>query len=282
MKNRLLIFLAGMFSTISVIAQTTFVSERLVKMWETTAELKVPECVCYDAGRNVIYVSNVAGSPTDKDGIGFISRISPEGTVLVAEWVSGLNAPKGMAIEGNFLYVSDINRVVVIDIIRGNIARSIEIPQATFLNDVVADKNGDIYVSDSRKNAIYLVKDGKYEVFAQSDRLKGPNGLYIESGKLLAGLEDRIVSIDLRTRRISDYILNTGSIDGLVPDGKGNYLISDWLGHIHLVNPKKEKVQLLDTTPDKINAADIDYVISKKMLLVPTFGNNKVVAYELK
>jgi hypothetical protein len=98
----------------------------------------------------------------------------------------------------------------------------------------------------------------------------------------LAGLQDRIVTINLKTREIKDFIHNTGGIDGLVPDGKGNYLISDWLGNIHLVSVNKEKVKLLDTTPIGVNAADIDFVRADNLLLVPTFSDNRVVAYELK
>jgi len=63
----------------SLHAQQSFISDKLSKKWETPAQLKVPESVCFDAGRNVIYVSNVAGSPTDKDGNGFISKVSPDG-----------------------------------------------------------------------------------------------------------------------------------------------------------------------------------------------------------
>ncbi len=67
--------------------------------------------------------------------------------------------------------------------------------------------------------------------------------------------------------------------DGIVPEGKGNYFVSDWNGQVFHVNADGTKQQLLDTRSDKINAADIDYVTKRKLLIVPTFLKNKLVAY---
>ena len=266
---------------ISLAAQQVFISDKLTKKWET-AEMKVPESVFYDDLKQAIYVSNVTGAPSDKDNSGFLSKLSADGKVVSLKWVTGLHAPKGIGVIGNLLYVSDIDRVAEIDIEAGKIIRMIEIPGSGFLNDITTDAEGNVYVSDSEKSTVHLILQGKAELLVKSDKLEGINGLYVSEGILLAGLKDRIVSIDLETKNITDFILNTGGIDGLVPDGNGNFLISDWQGHIHRVSASKEKEKLADTTPAKVNAADIDYIISKKLLLVPTFSANSVVAYELK
>ena len=131
-------------------------------------------------------------------------------------------------------------------------------------------------------NKIYRISKGSIDVWLESELLNNPNGLFVENGSLLIGITDSVLKADLQTKELTVYIQNTGGIDGIVPDGKRNYLISDWEGHIHLINPNKEKVKLLDTTTENINAADIDYVISKKMLLVPTFFDNRVMAYKLE
>lgn len=265
----------------SLLAQEVFISDKLSKKWEAK-DLKVPESVFYDNLNSVIYVSNVTGSPTDKDNTGFISKLSPDGDVISMQWITGLNAPKGIGVIGNLLYVSDIDRVVEIDIKAGKINRTIAIPGSKFLNDIATDAQGNVYVSDSQNSSIHRIKQGKAELFAKSDQLEGINGLYVYEGNLLAGLKDKIVRIDLKTNEIKDFILDTGGIDGLVPDGEGNFLISDWQGNIHMVSQHNKKEKLADTTPAKVNAADIDYVVSKKLLLVPTFSANSVVAYELK
>jgi len=264
---------------ISLSAQQDFISDKLSKKWETSGELKVPESVFYDDLNQVIYVSNMGEE--DKDNSGFLSKLSTDGKILSLKWITGLQKPKGIGVIGNLLYVSEIDHVAEIDITAGKITRKIEIAGAKFLNDITTDAQGNVYVSDSQNGAIHLIRQGKAELLSKSDKLDGINGLYTSEGVLLAGLKDKVVKINLQSKEISDYILNTGGIDGLVPDGKGNFLISDWQGTIHLINPANEKVVLADTKPSKVNAADIDYIISKKLLLVPTFSTNKVVAYEM-
>jgi hypothetical protein len=281
MKNLVFFFCINVLA-LPMIAQQAYISDRLLKKWETPQELKVPESVFYDAARQVIYVSNVTGSPTDKDGTGFISILTPDGKIEVLQWVTGLNAPKGMGIVDGFLYVSDISQVVKIDIANGKVIETIEIQGARFLNDIATDNLGNIYISDSDGDAIYIIRKGKCELLLKSDELAGVNGLFFADGSLLAGVQDRVVKINLSTKEATDYILKTGGIDGLVPDGNGNFLISDWLGNIHLISQGKVKIKLLDTTPINANAADIEYIVSKNLLLVPTFSDNRVVAYELK
>jgi hypothetical protein len=267
---------------LTLTAQQAYISDKLTKKWETPAELKVPESVFYDDLKQVIYVSNVTGSPSDKDDSGFLSKLSPDGKIIVLKWVTGLHSPKGIGVIGNLLYVSDIDRVAEIDIEAGKINRMIEIAGSGFLNDIATDAQGNVYVSDSEKGTIHVIRQGKPELLVKSDKLGGINGLLVYEGSLLAGVRDRVVSVHLKSGEITDFILETGGIDGLVSDGKGNFLISDWQGRIHLINPKVVKEKLSDTTPAKVNAADIDYIISKKLLLVPTFSANTVAAYELK
>jgi sugar lactone lactonase YvrE len=283
-KNAILLLLLLItFSTTSFGQNTkTFISDKLVIKWATPQELKVPESACFDKQRNIIYVSNIAGESHTKDNIGFISKVTPDGKIKILEWVTGLSAPKGMGIYGNMLYISDIDRVVGIDIAKGKIVKTWDIPNAKFLNDIAVSNEGTVYVSDMQDSAVYQIQDGKLSLLVRSGKLNGPNGLYAENGYLLAGLQDRVVKIDLMTKEITEFIAKTGGIDGLVPEGNGNYLISDWQGHVYEVSPGKERILLLDTTPDKINAADISYVIGEKMLLVPTFLDNRVVAYTLK
>lgn len=280
--KRVLSFLLVNSLMITMLSQQVFISPKMAKKWEVKEGLNVPESVFFDNLNSVIYVSNVTGSPQEKDNTGYISKLSPDGKMVAASWITGLHAPKGLGVVGNMLYVSDIDRVVEIDIKAGKILRMIEIPGSKFLNDIATDAQGTVYVSDSQNSTIHRIRQGKAELLVKSDNLEGINGLYVFEGSLLAGLKDKIVRIDLTSNQLEDFILNTGSIDGLVPDGNGNFLISDWQGSIHLVSTSKQKEKLTDTTPAKVNAADIDYIASQKLLLVPTFSANSVVAYELQ
>jgi hypothetical protein len=88
----------------------------------TLEGLEAPESAHFDEARDALYVSNINGEPTAKDGNGYISRVSPNGQMLEAKWVTGLDAPKGLVSDGATLYVSDIDRLVAIDIEAGEIS----------------------------------------------------------------------------------------------------------------------------------------------------------------
>jgi hypothetical protein len=125
---------------------------KINKIWETLDDLKNPESVVYAPKQNILFVSNVDGKPDQKDQNGFISKVSPSnGSIVELNWITGLNAPKGMAIYNNNskLYVSDITDLVEIDIASGKIIKRFNAPGSAFLNDVALDNQGNIYVSDT-------------------------------------------------------------------------------------------------------------------------------------
>jgi sugar lactone lactonase YvrE len=118
-------------------------AHELVKKWETTAALKVPESVIFDGERDVLYVANIGSREAwADDGDGSIGKVALDGTVIEAEWVKGLDGPKGMGIWKGQLYVADNHKVVVIDIETGVIAKTIPIEISQKLNDVTIDRSG--------------------------------------------------------------------------------------------------------------------------------------------
>ena len=79
--------------------------------WETTG-LKTPESALAVPAEGFAYVSNIAGKPTDKDGNGFISKVSlADGKIIALEGAKGLDAPKGLALAGGKLFTSDIDKL---------------------------------------------------------------------------------------------------------------------------------------------------------------------------
>ena len=256
----------------------------LTEKWAATG-LKTPESVLYNATQDAIYVANINGSPTDKDGNGFISKLNLDGEVVTLEWVSGLDAPKGMAIHGGKFYVSDIDQLVEIDLASAQITQRYLPGDATFLNDVAADAGGTIYVSDTRANKLYRLKNGVFEIWLEGEPLDAPNGLFVEGSTLLSGNKNKVLAIDITTGDIEPFVDSTGTgniTDGLVPDGKGSYFTSNWQGGTWLIHPENAPIKLLDTSADTINSADLEYIISKRLLLIPTFFDDRVVAYEWK
>ena len=117
--------------------------------WEVTSGVQSPESAYFDAASGFVFVSNIGGGgPTGKDGDGFLSKLTPDGKVVAAKWITGLNAPKGIRSSGGRLWVSDIDQLVGVDIAQGKIAERVAVPGAEFLNDVACDAQGAVYVSD--------------------------------------------------------------------------------------------------------------------------------------
>jgi sugar lactone lactonase YvrE len=172
----------------------------------TTAGFKTPESVRYDSAGDVFYVSNINGSPLAKDDNGFISRMKPDGTIDSLELIAGgrggvtLNAPKGLALVGDTLWVADIDAVRAFNVRTGAVVANVDLSSfhAVFLNDVCVGGDGAIYVTDTgmkpNGNEMAHVK-GADRIFRidpehhatvalASDSLRWPNGItWDASGK---------------------------------------------------------------------------------------------------
>ena len=256
----------------------------LQQEWETPADLKAPESVIYDPVHEVLYVSNINDPSGGADGNGSIAKISPDGSIQEVEWVSGgMDAPKGLGLRDNLLYVADPHKVLVIDTDTGEILKSIEVKDAGMLNDISIDEEGDVYVSDSKKANFVRIRDGQAEVWLEDDSLQSPNGLLAHEDKLYmvdmgSGIFYEIAKDTKELRPIAEGLKGG---DGIVALEDG-FLISNWNGEIWQVTAEGEVTKLLDTQAEKINAADIGFLPGQDLLLVPTFFANKLVAYKLK
>ena len=255
---------------------------QLVHQWSTDSVMNVPESVCYDPQNEILYVANIQGKPTEKDGKGFISKLSTEGDVINLEWVTGLDAPKGMGVNNGKLYVTNIDEIVEIDIEGGTISNRYPLEGAKFANDIAINKEGVVFASDMSVGMVYSLKDGNAKVWLESDRLKSPNGLFATENELMIGIDGAVLKAAYGSDQLTEHIPNTGGIDGLEAVDDQYYIKSDWAGHIHLIHPEKEKLLLLNTADDNVQAADIEYVPELKMLFVPTFHDDRVTAYKLK
>lgn len=259
-----------------------FLCSELEFVWESENSLEIPESVFYDADNTCIYVSNIKGTPGNQDGNGYISKLNLKGEITTHKWITGLDAPKGMAKYDNFLFVSDINDLVVIDIAKGEIVKKYPAPTAIFLNDVTINpKNGTVYVSDSRTQSIYRLKNKVFELWIKNEQLDHVNGLTFKDDFICAGVLNKILKIEPATKLINTLVDNTKSIDGLLSIGEKRWISSDWVGNIQLIDDGEIK-KLLSSAEQQINAADLGYIPEQKIILVPTFHNNRVIAYQLK
>lgn len=260
-------------------ANVVFAQHQLVKKWESDSTLKVPESVLFDGKNSVLYVSNIDGAPDGKDGVGSIGKVGLDGQIIMVDWVTGLNAPKGMALVKNTLWVADLNEMVAIDITEGKIIKTIPIEGASFLNDVAADGQGVVYVSDSRTKKVHKIEKDKVSLVI--DNLQGPNGLLVHDNDLYV-LDNGTMNKVKKKELVQLASGLEGHTDG-IEHVKGNeFIVSGWEGVVYYVDAKGKKEKLLDTRADKINAADIGYDAKNKIVYVPTFFKNSIVAYQLQ
>jgi hypothetical protein len=269
-------------------------------LWETPPSFKTPESVVYDRRRDVLYVSsyNIRGGFTtsgDRSPDEFISRVTIDGEIDQLEWVTGLISPTGMDVYQDSLFVVERGGLVEIDIEAAQIVNRYPISGSGFLNDVVFDSNGVGYVSDNSQNAsvtIYRFVAGQIEPWIRRDRMYRTNGLCLD--------QNRLVGSDYNSPYVKGVRLSDGQVDnmvyvgssGIVYDGlraadETSYVTSDWGGGVFLVTKPDTVRRILDLTDmppvagSMVNTADIEYIPEKKLIIIPTFHDNRVLAYEL-
>jgi len=252
--------------------------EGLIKQWETSVKLQMPESVCYDASHDVLYISNF--------GADYISKVSLNGEIIDHKWVTGLARPTGLSVFQNKLYAADRQGLVEIDISAATITQKYPIQDVGFANDVAVHPSGDIYISDSQKNVIYRFKNGKMEIWLESDQILDPNGLYADKDRLIVGTsrDGCFKSVSFSDKSIQTLLrLGSGSImDGVRPDGQGRFIMGDWTGRLFRVTETGKKVEILNTQEAAINLADFEYIPDKRLLVIPTLAGNEVIAYKLE
>jgi len=286
LKNNIFSLCLYLILISSVYADT----KNLILNWELDG-LSNPESVIYDPKLNHLYVSNVNGSGVEKDGNGFISIVSLDGKLIQEKWVTGLNAPKGLALHGRTLYTADIDELVTIDINSGSIINKFKVNDAKFLNDVAASENGDIYVSDMFLNRIHVLTEDNFSVWIESSELEAPNGLLaLENeiilgswGKMTDGFTTKIpghlkrISIKDKTIQSIGDGTSVGNLDGVESDDNDGFYITDWInGKLLHIKNSGEVSELLDLPQ---GSADHEVIIEMNLIFIPLMKDNKLLSY---
>ncbi len=274
--------LAGILVAGGAFAQTA------TEVWRTTG-FSSPESVEWDAGAGVFYVSNMGADPMAKDGDGYIGTLGADGVIQTDKWITGLDAPKGMAIAAGKLYTADVDQLVEIDIAAGTVTNRYPAAGSVLLNDVVAAPDGRVFVSDTFGNSVWVLEGGAMSIFAQDPMLMGANGLTVIGNALIvANLGDTsqgfdkikpgyAVSVDLTSKAITPYgsADPSGVLDGVEPDGAGGVLITDNMGgRLLQQSPGGVAAEVGKLEP---GAADLEFVADKGLIVVPLTPANTVV-----
>lgn len=264
------------------------------------AGFSTPEGVVHDTAADVYFVSNINGSPGAKDGNGFISRMRPDGTVDSAPFIAGgrdgvtLNAPKGMAIRGDTLWVADIDAMRAFDRRTGAALRAVEFgSRAAFLNDVALGPDGMIYVSESGVRftasgemqptgtaGVFRLGPGQtIALVARDTALAVPNGVTAYAGRLLMGTFSgpRIFAWTPGQEALAPTGLAIGGTDGLEALDDGRIIASSWAdSSIVLVGDSATRLIAGLVAP-----ADFAVDRRRRRLVVPLFTENRVEVWQL-
>lgn len=256
---------------------------QLEKLWQTDAVFKVPESVRYDAGRQVLYVSNIDGKqPWAKDGQGSIGKLALDGTVIDAQWVTGLHGAKGLglSVNGERLYVADVDAVVTIDIDAGQIIDRTPVPGAAKINDLSVGDDGTIYLTDSGKGELHKLVNGTFTTLVTG--CKRLNGVLHSQDELLFADDGNLNRLepDGSVTRLGGGM--EGVADGIERIDDDAWLVSCWKGPVYHVTRDGHVTLLLDGRPTQTSAADLGYDPVNRIAYFPGFWNNTVAAYQLK
>lgn len=261
----------------------------------TLSDFQTPESVIVDVSTGAYYVSNVNGEPLERDGNGYISKINASGSTVIQKFIGGqkenpvLNAPKGLALIGNVLYVTDIDTVKGFDKETGEqvVSMDFSVYEAKFLNDLTADSKAFLYVSDMTANRIYKIdpKTQAVEILKEGPELGNPNGLAINpktrnlmivtwaSGQVLELASDGTLQI------IKESMM---ALDGIDFDADGNLYVSSFQkGEIYKISDYG-RGPLTTFATGLTTPADISCDRKNGVLLIPSFNGNTVSTYPVK
>lgn len=253
-----------------------------------------PESVLWDSVQDVYFVSNINGAPNAKDGNGYISVLGPAGMIRDSAFMKGLNAPKGMALVHDTLWVADIDQVRAFNARTGAPVATIPIPGAVFLNDVAAAPDGSVYITDTAirfgatgpehvgTDAIYrIAPDHKVSVALKSDTLARPNGITWDAAN------NRFIVVPFGSSSLMTWKPGDAAPAALAT-GPGQYdgvevthdaiWVSSWADSSVYRYANGVGTNLIKGVP---SPADIGYDAKRNRVLIPIFTGNRVEIWQL-
>ncbi len=255
---------------IGVLCSANCKTKALSVKWETEKLLSTPECVVFDPSTDFIFVSNINGSPTDKDGNGFISKVDLTGKIVELRWFTGIDAPKGIFIKDRTLYFTDITKIIAVNIDTKVIEKTIDIPDAKFLNDIIVTKEGLIVTTDTNGSCIFTIKDDI--VTRKSFILNGANGLFYDGKNVFIGANNNINKYDTVADKIEVVLKNIGNIDGLVKISETTFFVSNFFNKLLMID--NGKITTLISGKPFIDCIADFCILEDGSIIVPTFGKS--------
>jgi sugar lactone lactonase YvrE len=149
----------------------------------TITDLDGPEAVRYDPDQDIYFISNFTGGGNTQDSTGFITKADVQGNIVVREFMTGtteypLHAPRGMFIVNQTLWAADVLGVHGFNKSTGEHTDFVDFTnfEIGFLNDISADANGVLYITDTGNPRVYKVENNTPKIHLDS-LPEAPNGI---------------------------------------------------------------------------------------------------------
>lgn len=257
---------------------------------------RTPESVKWDSAQDVYFVSNINGAPNAKDGNGYISRLGPAGMVTDSAFIKGLDAPKGMALVHDTLWIADIDQVRAFDARTAAPVATVLVPGAIFLNDIAAAPDGSLYVTDTAirfgangavehpgTDQIFRIgPDRKVSVAIKSDSLGRPNGIAWDAANqrflVVPFGSTSLLAWKPGATSVATLMAGSGQFDGVEIANDGAIWVSSWADSSVYRYAKGQGSNLIKNVP---SPADIGYDARRNRLLIPIFTGNRVEIWQL-
>lgn len=243
-----------------------------------------PESAAFDTLTNCYFVSNFYGN----------SIIKIDSSERKSVFKKNISHPCGMIICENILYVvENPNKIAGYKISDGIQVLEVQIKEAVFLNDITYDNEGNLYVTDTRLNAVFQIdrSNGNYSLLVKT-LMNGPNGIIYDkfNNHLLVCYfreKSTIDMIDIKKAKIEILVqTDIDNLDGITLDELGNCYVSSFgpgsfkegfkkEGSIYKFN-RSFKKKAIKIKTGLLGPADIYYNKKKKELAIPLFLDNRI------
>lgn len=302
MRNRIFFTAAIVLSTVvascgTKSAKTTEVQQKL-KVDTITQNIRFCESTYpYEGGILIANFGTEQLNPLNTEGKGYIVTYKDGKTNVLIPADGNLSAPKGMYLKDDYLFICDVNKVVVYRLGALNEKpQVIAFPEGDlFVNDLAAEGNT-LYASVTNSGKIYCMDISRPDAVGAPvawAEVPGPNGIIIENGTMYIASypadgkttdANVIYQItDLTKPALQKFINTPGQYDGIAlsADKKTMYITNWSPAEVSAVNMETKAITPLNIGLEKplIGAADI--TVTGEYMYIPDLPNSRVVIYPL-
>lgn len=263
-----------------VITTAVFAQHSLEKIWETDQVLRFPEAPVFAPDSSFLFLSMVDGHPLQADGKGQIAKIGLDGKIINLDWVTGLDAPKGMGLYKGKLYIADLTVLAVVDIEKAKVVERIPVEDSRLLHNIYIDADGVVYVSDLFTGKVHKVINGKVSTYLEN--LQGPMGVLLDGDDFYVFTGAGLIKVDKELNRTTITDGMDGRANGIIKIREKEYFLTGWGGHAYYINADGTKEDLLDTSADNIAAGMTAYDPKNNIMYMTTDQHNTLCAFKIK